>query len=718
MTDELQKGTLMSNTITNGNYYYSQSAFVQSAHYYSNQTIGNNDFQSAVLEKDEDSPEVVDTLAKEEEPEKKGYTRVITANVWNSGYTATQLADGKTAYSYQGVMQKFEIRIDVMGDSRKYTATGTDENGNEFSKEIDPYNVDPTDSDFTEFAALCAYIRDTEDIADEAMLAVDDVAPVDIFEKKNYLSELNGFINNFQMMGVSTLGAEQLLSHINRLMEVMMTSGVGTGISPEPVETATTFAGAKVWGDTGSFGTFSGIRFQAISYYGSREIGGAETADATKPVEVSDKEDEQKEIVTPLSGMGTLPVGNMTYVMTASEVFKPGSDDAIVRVHVGDQDIDVNINEVDPKHASAVEMFAYCQYADAHDTGTGYTFGSYSVLKNVTDPLRKTEYASLDEAISKKSNWNDVISGSKASFIKEQTKEKFDSSVLLKMLEETANLFATKGGDKDLGDLTDEEWEKLLGDTDKAVNEAKETAPADNTYAKAEYRYEVSVYASSVSGAADTSDQRKSELGLISMDANGVRYSNSETNGIDWEIEFQNDEDYERAQLIMEWVAQNNISSEFIADKDKWSGYMSGKISEAYFKDWIQNGSVDESEEMKEETEAERMKRLIQENWENGKIQKAMDGYEFMKMQGELIERNIEKLRKNQKTTRERLLEQDPNAASKWYMYDGSSKRYSFDEFCKFMDAKDAEMRANAPEWRNPYLEMANYYLSQRKKEA
>jgi hypothetical protein len=590
----------MSNTITNGNYYHSQSAFVQSAHYYSNQTFGNNDFQSAVIKKDEDSSEVVDALAKEK-PAKQGYTRVITANVWNSGMTSTQLADGKTAYSYRGMMQKFEIRIDVMGDSRKYTATGTDENGNEFSKEIDPYKVNPTDSDFTEFAALCSYIRDTEGIADEAMQAVDGVAPYDIFEKKNYLSELNGSINSFQMMGVSTLGAEQLLSHINRLMEVMMTSGVGNGISPEPVENATTFAGAKFWGDTGSFGTFSGIRFQAISYYGTREIGGADSATAEKPVEISDKKDDQKEIVSPIIGMSSIPVGNMSYVMTASEVFKPGSDEAIVRVHVGGKDIDVNINEVDPKNASAVDMFAYCQYADAHDTGTGYTFDSYSVLKGVTDPLGESEYTSLDEAISKKSNWNDAISESKASFIKEQTGETFDSSVLLKMLEDTAGLFASQSGDKDLGDLTDEEWERLLADTDKAIDEAKETA--------------------------------------------------------------------------------------------------------------IEN-------KQQEETEAEHVKRLIAENYENGKIQKAMDGYEFMKMQGELIERNVEKLRQNQKTTRERLLEQDPNAASKWYMYDGSSKRYSFDEFCKFMDAKDAEMRANAPEWRNPYLEMANYYLNQRKKEA
>ena len=36
----------------------------------------------------------------------------------------------------------------------------------------------------------------------------------------------------------------------------------------------------------------------------------------------------------------------------------------------------------------------------------------------------------------------------------------------------------------------------------------------------------------------------------------------------------------------------------------------------------------------------------------------------------------------------------------------------------KFIDAKDAEARANAPKVKNPYLEMANYILNQRKKEA
>ena len=581
----------MSNTITNGNYYYTQSSYVQSAHYYSNQPLGGGDFQSAVLEKDGEASELTDAVAKNDDSAKRGYTRVISANIWNSGFGATQLADGKNAYSYQGVMQQFQIRIDVNGDTRKYTATGTDENGKEFSKEIDPYNVDPTDSDFTEFAALCSYIRDTEDLADEAMDAVDSVAPDDIFEKKNYMSELNGSVGNFQFMGVSNLGAEQLLSHINRLMEVMMSSGVGAGMSPEPTATATSFNGAKVWGDTGGFGTFGsfGFQFQAVSFEGSWGVSGTEKID-NKP---SEREEYLGELeATQLKGIGTIPVGNNnSYVMTAYEVINPDSDDKIVRVHANGQDIYVNVAEVDPKSATVFDIFAYCQYADAHGTGTPDSFGSFHSLKSVIDPLGQNSYSSFEEAMTKKQNWTEALANSKASFTKVKTNETIDASVVLKMLEETRKLFASQGGDKDLGNLTDEEWEKLLGNTDKNIEESKKAAT--------------------------------------------------------------------------------------------------------------------EAEENKEE-EAERVKGIIEENWKNGKIKKAMDGYEFIKMMGEKVANNQQELNKNWKSTRERLLEQDPNAASRWYMYGDSSKQYSFDEFCNFMDNMWAEQRANARTPRNDFLDLAN----------
>lgn len=547
--------------------------------------------------------------------ESKAYTRCITANIKTKEMLAHD-SDGQTVFSYQEEEKSFSIYINSDGKDKTYTIKGIDENGQEIEEEFDPYNLDPEMMDFPEFSALCMYIRQTDETADlmSKMVFTDTSYFNSIFDKGDRVPLLKDYAEEYREATPSLAElASKLFDAINEFFDKI------------------------AWNNTLSDDKLSML---------------LEDRDTASP----------EETVTPLNGMGTLSVGNMRYVMTASEVFKLGSDDAIVRVHVGDQDIDVNINEVDPKHASAVEMFAFCQYADAHDTGTGYTFGSYSVLNGIIDPMKKTEYASLDDAISKKSNWSEAISGSKVSFTKEYTKEKYDSSVLLKMLKETGNLFASR---------------------DMVENEIKNT-----------------------------------ELGLVSVDVNGMRYSNSETNEIEWEIEFLNDKEYEKAQMIMDWVFQNNISSEFIKDKGKWSDFLSDKLSEASFKDWIQKGSVEDSEEIPEETEAERTKRLIQEYWESGKIKKAMDGYEFIKMQGEIIERNIEKLKKNQKTTRERLLEQDPNAASKWYMYDNGSKRYTFDEFCKFMDAKDAEARANAPKVKNPYLEMANYILNQRKKEA
>lgn len=190
--------------------------------------------------------------------------------------------------------------------------------------------------------------------------------------------------------------------------------------------------------------------------------------DECKSVEVSDNADKPKEYVTPLRGIGSIPVGNNTsHMVMASEVFREGCDDPIVRVHLGGRDIDVNISEVDPKNATIIEMFAYCQYADAHGTGTGSNFGSFKALKGVIDPLGEREYSSIEDAINKKSNWESAVSSSSAILTKKMTGEVIDASVLIKMLKETALLLATKGKEKGLSDLTDEQWEKLIGGTDR-----------------------------------------------------------------------------------------------------------------------------------------------------------------------------------------------------------------------------------------------------------
>ena len=104
---------------------------------------------------------------------------------------------------------------------------------------------------------------------------------------------------------------------------------------------------------------------------------------------------------------------------------------------------------------------------------------------------------------------------------------------------------------------------------------------------------------------------------------------------------------------------------------------------------------------------------IIEKYIANGRIQKAMDGNEFIRMQGEIVQHNHDEAMKNWKSTRERLLEQDPAAESRWYTYGNDSKRYTFDEFCEFMDKMYAEQRANGPMYRNQFYELADQGVQQ-----
>ena len=216
----------MTDFLTENSLYYQSSSF-SSSYFFTNQNYKNYDFKNAIETSTNEALNDVDASFEDDSKGKTSYTRIVSASVMTSQMSAIASADGGTAYSYQGVMQKFEIRIDVNGDERKYTATGTDKYGKDFSKEIDPYNVDPTDADFIEFAALCSYIRDTENLADETMKFVDNVAADDIFERMNYLSAFSAEVGKFEFAGLSNLAAEKLMPHINRLMEVLINSGIG-----------------------------------------------------------------------------------------------------------------------------------------------------------------------------------------------------------------------------------------------------------------------------------------------------------------------------------------------------------------------------------------------------------------------------------------------------------------------------------------------------------
>ena len=73
-----------------------------------------------------------------------------------------------------------------------------------------------------------------------------------------------------------------------------------------------------------------------------------------------------------------------SYGMMAFNSDKSTSEDPIIKIscnYGGDQRYyDVHVNEVDPRNASAIEMFALCAYMDENEATDAGAFGSYNKL--------------------------------------------------------------------------------------------------------------------------------------------------------------------------------------------------------------------------------------------------------------------------------------------------------------------------------------------------
>ncbi|SET06784.1 hypothetical protein SAMN02910413_1723 [Pseudobutyrivibrio sp. C4] len=436
----------MAEYLAESNYLF-QSSISSSYLYFSNFANKDTSFENALKTT---SDEQLNTQELTDVGENKGnsYTRIVSATVMNSELRTTTGEGGITAFSYQGVMQQFEIRIDVNGDDRKYTAIGTDKDGKPFEKEIDPYNVDPTDADFTEFAALCSYIRETENLADETMKFVGDFEVNDIFESMDYLTVFSSEMGKYEKAGMGNLSLENFMPHINKLMETLM-----------------------------------GVTMEKFN------------------VSLDTVVEEPAEMQTKDLGFGFVLSPGSAFGMTATQIINPDSDDVIVRVKMseasGGETFDVNISEVDPRNATAVEMFAYCQYADSIGKGIAKSnFPSWNTVNRYMDPSGVFEFDSVEQAATQKFNWVEAISESDIYYKRESTGEILGSKDILEMLMESYKKIHEKDDeDGDWRKMTDEEWEKLLARVDADIDDMaervkEETEAAKEAQAKAELEKE------------------------------------------------------------------------------------------------------------------------------------------------------------------------------------------------------------------------------------
>ncbi|MCR5790940.1 MAG: hypothetical protein K6G83_13750 [Lachnospiraceae bacterium] len=411
----------------------------------------SSSFGKIMSRENEDTPRL--KANKDETIPSAPYTRCITASIKSEEMVASQTESGEMIYSYCKSEQSFQIYINSDGENKTYKINGFDKDGYPFEKEFDPYDVNPEDADFPEFSALCMYIRQTDETAD--LLANDYFGTDDILEKKNYLGMLTDFRADsiFEKAQSMLDCAARLVDGLNKILDIR--TGIESAMEPYRIQLLTMNAEEETEGPV--------IPEKVGESLSSKIVNATENNSFN---------------VIPL-GLGFANAGRVGYGMSAWLPETQTSNDVIVKVQIstgdgGFKNQEVNLSEFDPKNATAVEMFAYCQYQDAIGNGSGHKWGSWNAVKSILSPLDGMDFGSLENILTQKMDWTEALSKSETT-LGEKGGEAVSAAELLEMFEEQHRLTAEglKESD-DWRDMSEDEWDKMLAGIDKYIDAFKE----------------------------------------------------------------------------------------------------------------------------------------------------------------------------------------------------------------------------------------------------
>lgn len=147
--------------------------------------------------------------------------------------------------------------------------------------------------------------------------------------------------------------------------------------------------------------------------YKSEKAAGQKVFHAEEKADICDDEK--------VLGIGFLkvPDSNIHYGMRAEYAEASSDENPVIKVLIQKgggvtEEYNVNINEINTKNATEIEMFALCCYADANGMGTGGTFGSWQTLNYYRDNANHNGYFEMSNTVSEfktlKQNWMQMVS--------------------------------------------------------------------------------------------------------------------------------------------------------------------------------------------------------------------------------------------------------------------------------------------------------------------
>lgn len=485
----------------------------------------------------------------------------------------------------------------------------------------------------------------------------------------------------------------------------------------------------SVWGknkgllpDNGEEGAVQSMttRSKTASEYYYEMQGTTEFAETAR-YKVSKEVTDQEAVKTESLGIGfVLTKGNMGFGMSAGLVLDPDSEDTLVRVKVAmgggaSKTYEVNINEVDPRSATAIEMFAYCQYRDACGEGVSGFFGSWNALKTMIDPTGGLEFDSLEDAATRKLNWDSALAKSSVSMEKRMTGETLSAADLLQMLREAYNRTNSEDEEKDWRTMSDEEWDKLLGSVDRQLEALREAAREDIEKAK-ETEETTSVlddvdlltarsrsfttrgsYTDPETGETNTTENNyRAFITKDGVAGEKTKYisKNEETRREVWGVPFEDEETYERAIALMDQIPEEDETF-FAVNERFWKDFTAGEIDEKEFLDYYntldhgkffiktdENGNNIFDRDMMTSKYARYFSVPLGQVFTLEEIQHMWDSE---------IQAN-----QNKKLTTEQMLSSDPMGTKGSYRFAGESRIYDFYDFLEEFERRYGNRRKGA----------------------
>ncbi len=447
------------------------------------------------------------------------------------------------------------------------------------------------------------------------------------------------------------------------------------------------------------------------------------SSESKKPVcqnALNEATDLDSGITEPLGFGFVLTKNSMGYGMSAELVNDPRSEETMVRVKVAmgggaSKTYEVNINEVDPRSATAIEMFAYCQYRDACGEGVSGFFGSWNALKTMIDPTGGLEFDSLEDVATKKMNWDSALAKSSVSMEKRMTGETLSAADLLQMLREAYNRTNSEDEEKDWQTMSDEEWDKLLGYVDRQLEALREAAREDVEKTKeTEETPDILDEAELLTARSRSYTTRGSytdpETGETNTTENNYRAfitkdgiagektkyisKNEETRREVWEVPFEDEETFERAIALMDQIPEEDETF-FAVNERFWKDFTAGEIDEEEFLDYYhtldhgkfffntdENGNCTFDRDMMTSKYA---------GYFSAPLGKVYTLEEIQQMWNQEIQAN-----QNKKLTTEQMLSSDPMGTKGSYRFAGESRIYDFYDFLEEFERRYGNKRKEA----------------------